>query len=84
MSKIVLTDYPKVRHIDANYRGMETEELLKLLDTMFHLMMPCWTVGEVVGGWSIRCDPEGVRKELEFRKVEVSKSGCNCTKGEKQ
>lgn len=70
--KIIVTDYGdnKRRYIQANYRGMETEELQKLRKTMFSLMMCVWDIG-VVGGWVIGCTPEEIEKELKFRGIEL-------------
>lgn len=65
---IVLTDYPKLKQIDANYRGMETEKLLEVRKTMFHSMMCSWSE-EPVGGWVVNYDPKEIEKELDFRKV---------------
>lgn len=81
-NKIVLTDWPKYKYIEANYRGMETPELLDMLDKLFHFMIPCWS-NEVVGGWIVGYNLEGIREELKFRKVEASDSGCNCPKDKK-
>ncbi len=65
---IVLTDWPKFKHMDANYRGMETERLLKLRDELFHLMLD---VAEQAGGWVVHIDPKGIDEELKFRGVEL-------------
>jgi len=81
--KIVLTDWPKYKHTEANYRGMETPELLKLLDTMFHLMMCNWS-SEAVGGWIVNYKPERIREELKFRKVEIGECDCTCPKDKKR
>lgn len=76
-SKIVLTDWPKYKHIRANCRGMETPELLKILDSIFHMMMCSWS-SEAVGGWIVEYYPEDIKEELKFRKVEIGECGCSC------
>ena len=76
-SKIILTDWPKYKHVEANYRGMETEELLKLLDKIFHFMMCGWSSGPV-GGWVVNYETKGIREELAFRKIKINENGCTC------
>ena len=66
--KIILTDYPKAKHIEANYRGVETEELVKIKDRMFHCMMMCEFIE--AGGYIIRYDSNGVEAELKWRRNE--------------
>lgn len=67
--KIILTDWPKSKWIEANYRGVETEELLRKHKDMFHTMMG--DTVEVSGGYVIRFDSDKVRKELKFRGEKV-------------
>lgn len=67
MTKIILTDYPKVKHIEANYRGMETERLLELRESMFRMMMGYWF--EEGGGYVMNIDREEIEEELKFRNV---------------
>ena len=68
---IVLTDYPKLKHIRANYRGLETKKLLEKHKEMFHIMMS--STFEVAGGYAIGYDTEGIERELAFRNVPVPK-----------
>jgi len=74
MPKIVLTDWPKLRDIEAHYRGVETQELFRKLDESFHLMMP-GAYPDHGGGYLIFFEPEEIKKELEFRKARREK-GC--------
>ena len=74
---IILTDWPKYKRIEANYRGMETEQLFRKLSEAFHLMMPIES--DEGGGYSIFFTEEGIKKELEFRKAHQDK----CTVMEK-
>lgn len=67
MTKIILTDYPKVKHIEANYRGMETERLLELRESMFRMMMGYWF--EEGGGYVMNIDRKEIEEELKFRNV---------------
>lgn len=78
-SKIIITDWGdhQLKHVDANYRGMETKDLLKIRDTMFHLMMCVWSE-EPVGGWVVTYDPKKIEEELRFRKAPFGDCGCNC------
>lgn len=62
---IILTDYPKWKHIDANYRGLTTEHLQKLKKEMFHMMMI--SVNDEAGGYVINYDADKVEEELKFR-----------------
>lgn len=66
MGKIILTDWPKTKSIEAHYRGCETDHLHKMHEQMFHLMMGA--VSDSEGGYVITYYQEGVMKELEFRK----------------
>ena len=68
-ASIVLTDYPKRESIEANYRGCETEELLRIHSQIFHLMMVCYT--ELAGGYIIEYTPLGIEEELDWRKIEI-------------
>jgi hypothetical protein len=65
--KIILTDWPKVKHIEANYRGVETEYLVKIHKDMFHLMMTFHA--ETAGGYGIEYGYKEVAAELNFRKA---------------
>lgn len=65
MQKIILTDYPKLKHISANLRGVATEKLLKLRDQLFSTMMSF--TDEEAGGYAIFYDAIEIVKELEFR-----------------
>ncbi len=65
--KIILTDWPKPKHIEAHYRGVETETLLKWLRYLYHGMMVSGS--EEAGGYSIHYDDKGVTNELGFRNV---------------
>jgi hypothetical protein len=65
--QIVLTDWPKTKHLDANYRGVETEKLLKWRDELFHLMMV--SGAEEAGGYTVHYEPKGIDEELAFRKA---------------
>jgi hypothetical protein len=68
MPKITLTDWPKYKHVQANYRGMENEELLEMRMTIFHLMMCGWS-SEPVGGWIVNYEVKGIEEELIFRRI---------------
>ena len=70
MGKIILTDWPKLKYIEANLRGVETERLVELYWENFHLMMSGHT--EEAGGYAINFDSREIVKELEFRKVDFS------------
>jgi hypothetical protein len=65
--QIILTDWPKPKSIEANYRGVETEKLLSLRLSMFHTMMS--TTSEVTCGYVIYFRDDKVEEELKFRKV---------------
>jgi hypothetical protein len=67
--KIILTDWPKAQVIDANLRGVEIDELLRLLKQMYHLMMGFTMVS--AGGYYIEFDYKKVKEESKFRKVEI-------------
>jgi hypothetical protein len=67
LEKIILTDWPKMKHMEANYRGMETEDLLKYRSRIYHLMM--MDDSETAGGWVVNINIEGVVDELKFRKA---------------
>ena len=69
--KIVLTDYPKTKRIEANYRGIETDVLVEMRKKMFHIMME-WTV-EVHGGYAIMFEGKGIERELNYRNVELER-----------
>jgi hypothetical protein len=77
--KIILTDWPKLKYIEANYRGLETEHLQKLNQQMFHLMM-CGLTDEA-GGYAIGYNYKEVEKELKFRKASLhpAHESCNGT-----
>lgn len=77
-TEIILTDWAKKRYIEANYRGVETDELFRKLDEAFHLMVP-YLSGDLGGGYIIFFTEEGVKKELEFRKAR--RSGCMFLEG---
>ena len=68
-SSIVVTDWGDThrKHINANYRGVETDELIKIHKQISHLMICGHT--EVAGGYAIYFDYRGVQKELEYRKA---------------
>lgn len=63
---IILTDWPKTKYLEAHYRGLDTERLLRLKENMFHTMMTC--VSEEAGGYAIHYEADGVDKELKIRK----------------
>jgi hypothetical protein len=66
-SKITLTDYPQLKTIEANYRGVETE---KLINWHKHLRLFMMTFGgEQACGYNIVYDFQAVRRELNFRNV---------------
>jgi len=65
--KIILTDWPKLKSLSANMRGVETETLQRINVEMFHLMMGGQT--EVAGGYAIWYDSDKVEEELKFRKA---------------
>jgi hypothetical protein len=69
MNKIALTDYPKPKHIQVHYRGVETETLVQWYKQLFHLMMVSGSVES--GGYTIYYDYKDIEQELKFRKVEV-------------
>jgi hypothetical protein len=71
-SSIVITDWgdTQLKHVNANYRGMETEKLVELRKTIFHLMMCSWSEGPI-GGWVVNYDPEKIEEELLWRKVKL-------------
>jgi hypothetical protein len=73
--KIILTDWPKFKYMDANYRGIETEELLDLRKELFHTMM-CSTA-ETAGGWVVSISYEGINDELRFRKALPENDGIS-------
>jgi hypothetical protein len=66
-SQIILTDWPKAKWIEANYRGMETEDLLKYRSRIYHLMM--MDDSETAGGWVVNINLKGIIEELKFRKA---------------
>jgi hypothetical protein len=66
-NKIVLTDWPKWKYIEANYRGVKTEKLLKIRESVFHGMM-C-DHSEIAGGYVITYRLEAIEEELKFRNV---------------
>jgi hypothetical protein len=66
-STIILTDYPKAKHIEAHYRGISTERLLEILEGNFSMMMDY--TNEEQGGYYIEYRNEGIEAELKFRKV---------------
>lgn len=66
---IVLTDWPKTKHIYAHLRGVETEKLLELRKQLFHLMMMSRT--EMAGGYAITYCADEIEEELKFRKVKL-------------
>jgi hypothetical protein len=68
-TKIILTDWPKPKLIEAHLRGVETEELIEKLKWMYHFMM-CFTTDRA-GGYVIEYTPEGIKEELKFRNVEI-------------
>ena len=63
---ITLTDWPKTKQIEANYRGMETDELFDKWKNCFHLMMPFDS--ELANGWHIVAGADKMEEELKFRK----------------
>lgn len=74
--KIILTDWPKTKCINANMRGVETETLQKINIEMFHFMM-C-SHDEEAGGYIIRYDHRAVEEELKFRKVALHPAHGSC------
>lgn len=64
---VVLTDYPKSKHISAHMRGVETEELLEILKRLFHGMMSVEMIE--AGGYVIEYDYRQIQEELAFRNV---------------
>jgi len=68
-TKIILTDWPKPKLIEAHLRGVETEELIEKFKEMYHLMMGFTC--EEAGGYVIEYTPEGIKEELKFRNVEI-------------
>jgi hypothetical protein len=67
MSDIILTDWPKTKHIDANLRGIDTACLLSLREQLFHSMMQY--TAEIAGGYAIIFDSDKIEAELKYRKV---------------
>lgn len=66
--KIILTDWPKEKPIEANYRGVSTERLVDIHKSLYHsMMMSCHERGEDTGGYSILYGYKGVMEELRFR-----------------
>lgn len=65
-SSIVLTDWPKTKHVEAHYRGCDTADLHQKHELMFHLMLCSLT--EVMGGYAITYEYKAVIEELKFRK----------------
>lgn len=68
---IILIDDPrfprkKMKHLDANYAGMSSDELFERWTRCFHLMM-CFD-SETAGGYAITMDAEEMEKELVSRK----------------
>ena len=74
--KIILTDCPKTKNIDANLRGVETEILQKINIEMFHSMM-C-SHDEEAGGYIICYDYKAVGEELKFRKAALHPAHGSC------
>lgn len=68
MPTIILTDYPKMKHIDANLRGVSTERLLALDRKLSHTMM--LSHDEECGGYIICFDYKAIKEELRFRGVD--------------
>jgi hypothetical protein len=66
---VVLTDYPKVEHIEAHMRGVSTEKLVSMRKQLFHTMMVA-TI-EVAGGYAIHYDYRAIERELNFRNVQL-------------
>ena len=66
-NKIILTDYPKLKGITANVRGMETERLVEIHKELFHTMMTATT--ETAGGYAVHIEYLDVGKELAYRKA---------------
>jgi hypothetical protein len=71
MSKIILTDDPKLNYqkyigrIPANLPGMSAEELIDLRDQTFHLMLP--TADIYAGGYVMHLTIEQIDEELKRR-----------------
>jgi hypothetical protein len=64
-NKIILTDWPKPRHIEAHYRGVETEKLVKIREQLFHTMMMDYV--EEAGGYTILYNNRAIERELSYR-----------------
>lgn len=56
-----------VNAMEANYRGMHTEELQEFHKRLFHMMMCCET--QYVGGYDIYFHHDHVYEELKRRKA---------------
>ena len=65
---IILTDYPKLKTINANLRGIPTERLVEVYKQLFHTMTDVWT--ETAAGYLIEYNSTQIEKELKYRKVE--------------
>jgi hypothetical protein len=65
--KIILTDCPKLKDIEANYRGVGTQKLIQWHNDLALFMMVSGT--EQACGYNIHYDFQAVRRELNFRNV---------------
>lgn len=64
---IILTDYPKIKTIPANLRGLSNEELLRIKNQMDSLMM---NIGHYeAGGYFLEYSDKDVEAELQFRSL---------------
>lgn len=63
--RIILTDYPKTKHIEAHYRGVETKKLVKWLKQLFHTMMVYSS--EEAAGYVISYNYKDIQAELDYR-----------------
>lgn len=66
---ISLTDYPKTKEIEANYRGITTRELLRLRHQLFQTMMMYWS--EQAAGYTVVYIDKGIEQELNYRNVQL-------------
>lgn len=69
MGNIILTDWPKPKHIEAHYRGVETVELIRIRKQIFHQMMTFDV--KTAGGYVILFDYRQIEKELNFRNIQL-------------
>ena len=74
--KIILTDWPKTKYIEAHLRGVETKKLQEINQDMFHFMMGSHS--EIAGGYCITYYAEKIEAELKFRREALHPAHGSC------